>query len=93
MVVFKSRHNLCPGVDTLISGSEDATVRVWDLRCGQARRVLRQDDAITCLALAPAVAISSGGGGGGGGGLARDEELIIFGDKTGKLSYLDVEER
>ncbi len=36
---------------TLVSGSEDATVRVWDLRCGRVRRVLRQDEAISCLAI------------------------------------------
>ena len=60
--------------DSLASGSEDASIRVWDLKRGTLLRVFRQDEAISCLTLA-------------------GPDLLLFGDRAGKLSYLDLETR
>lgn len=60
--------------DYLVSGSEDASIRIWDLTRGTLFRVFRQDESITCLSVA-------------------GPDLLLFGDKSGKLSYLDLESR
>ncbi len=37
---------------TLVSGSEDSTIRLWCLLRSSLLRVLPQDEAITCMAMA-----------------------------------------
>lgn len=37
---------------TLVSGSEDADIRIWDLRRGTLLRVLPQDEGVSCLTVA-----------------------------------------
>jgi WD40 repeat protein len=46
-----SRKNTESGLK-LISGSEDATIRIWDLDSGDCLSVLEQDAGISCLEMA-----------------------------------------
>ena len=62
----------------LASGSEDASVRLWDLRRGTLLRVIPQDDHVTCMELVPSKVHC---------------DLIMIGDKTGKLSLLNIDTR
>ncbi len=63
---------------TLMSGSDDASIRLWDVIRGTLLRVLPQDDSITCISSAR---------------VDEDNEIVIFGDAQGKLSYLDTKTR
>lgn len=62
--------------DQLISGSEDATIRIWDLTTGQPIHVLEQDAGISCLMASQLP--------------GRQHDLLLFGDKDGKMSYIDL---
>jgi WD40 repeat protein len=63
--------------DHLISGSEDATIRLWDLVTGDAIHVVHQDCGISCV-LASKLK-------------GKQDDLMLFGDRDGKMSYLDLE--
>ena len=61
--------------DHLLSASEDATIRLWHLVSGELIHVLPQDTGISCLAASK----------------FKPNDVILFGDRDGKLSYLDLE--
>ncbi len=65
------------GEDQLVSGSEDATIRVWDLLTGSAIHVVTQDAGISCLMASKLK--------------GREDDLVLFGDRDGKMSYIDLE--
>lgn len=65
--------NLIVMGDELVSGSEDGSIRFWQLETGVNTRSLPQDEGITTLC-------------------SVKDGLLLFGDKEGKLSYLDVYE-
>jgi len=63
--------------DHLVSGSEDATIRLWDLISGDVIHVIPQDTGISCL-----VASKLKG---------QEDDVVLFGDRDGKMSYLDMQ--
>ena len=52
----------------LISGSEDATIRIWDLDSGDCLTVLEQDAGISCMLMTPRP--------------GYQERLVFFGDQV-----------
>ena len=52
----------------LLSGSEDGTLRLWDVRNHSSTHVLRPDEPPLCPSSAATGATGAGGGGGGSGG-------------------------
>ena len=63
--------------DHILSGSEDATIRLWDLVTGDVIHVLPQDAGISCMAASKLK--------------GKENDILLFGDREGKLSYLDLE--
>jgi len=61
----------------LLSGSEDATIRLWHVGSGEMIHVISQDAGISCLAASKLK--------------NKQDNVILFGDREGKLSYLDLE--
>merc|ERR1712223_1316355 len=61
--------------DHLISGSEDATIRLWHLVSGDIIHVLPQDSGISCLTVSKLK--------------GKENDILLFGDRDGKMSYLD----
>ena len=51
-----------------MSGSEDASIRIWDLDSGDFQNVLEQDAVISCLLMSPNAGF--------------DDKLVIFGDQV-----------
>jgi len=71
----KENNQQCPKY--LLSGSEDGTIKLWDLHdMGKIRFSLEQDAGISCM-------IQSNLKG-------CNNTLIVFGDREGKMSYLDL---
>ena len=54
----------------LLSGSEDATIRIWDLDSGECQNVLTQDAGVSCLLMSPK--------------LGFEDKLVFFGDQVFK---------
>ena len=52
----------------LLSGSEDASIRIWDLDSGDCQNVLEQDAGISCLLMSPNAGF--------------DDKLVFFGDQV-----------
>lgn len=52
----------------LLSGSEDATIRIWDLDTGECQNILEQDTGISCLLMSPR--------------LGFEDKLVFFGDQV-----------
>ena len=52
----------------LLSGSEDASIRIWDLDSGDCQSVLEQDAGISCLLVSPR--------------LGFEDKLVFFGDQV-----------
>ena len=63
--------------DHLLSGSEDATIRLWDLVTGDVIHILLQCAGISCMATSKLK--------------GKENDILLFGDREGKLSYLDLE--
>ena len=63
--------------DHLLSGSEDATIRLWDLVTGDVIHIIPQDAGISCMAASKLK--------------GKENDILLFGDREGKLSYLDLE--
>ena len=61
--------------DHLISGSEDATIRLWHLVSGDIIHVIPQDSGISCLTVSKLK--------------GKENDILLFGDRDGKMSYLD----
>lgn len=61
----------------LLSGSEDATIRLWHLTSGELIHVIQQDAGISCLAASKLK--------------GKENDVMLFGDRDGKMSYLDLE--
>lgn len=57
----------------LISGSEDATVRIWDLDTGFCQQIIEQDAGISCMLMSP----RSG----------YQDRLVFFGDQVLNTSF------
>jgi len=55
----------------LISGSEDATIRIWDLETGYCEQVFEQDARVSCMLMSPRP--------------GYQDRLIFFGDQV--LNY------
>ncbi|XP_075250588.1 WD repeat-containing protein 47-like isoform X2 [Convolutriloba macropyga] len=66
-------HNLC-------SGSQDKTVRLWDIRSGKCTHVINTDIPSLSLAASPACAVSVNGSG----------TLLAFGTEDAKVVLLDI---
>ena len=52
----------------LLSGSEDASIRIWDLDSGECQNILEQDAGISCLLMSPNAGF--------------DNKLVFFGDQV-----------
>jgi WD40 repeat protein len=57
----------------LLSGSEDASIRIWDLDSGDCQSVLEQDAGISCLLVSPR--------------LGFEDKLVFFGDQVNFFSF------
>ncbi len=61
----------------LLSASEDTTIRLWHLVSGEVIHILSQDTGISCLTASKL--------------RNKEDDVMLFGDRDGKLSYLDLE--
>ena len=59
----------------LVSGSQDATIKIWNLKDGSCLQTLDQCAGITCMLKSP----------------QHGQHLYLFGDMEGKLSFVDLD--